>query len=193
MLKFDEPGNSVRKVVRQLPGAAIFEDQAGMQSTALEYLKIRRGWSLQRWMGRTAPVAATSPPRRGTSPAALRYDLTPRRGPLNWRPLARPLSEPSEPPENMCAHRQRHQAEAPGTESEQRRRQKRAERHRKEPKSRQKLICMRAGASGGPAPGASVRHQKEPRAALYMGERGWSGSLCGLSLFKRLERLFICG
>ena len=54
-----------------------------------------------------------------------------------------------EAPENMCAHRQRHQAEAPETESEERRRQKRAERHHKEPKSRQRLICMRAPASGG--------------------------------------------
>ena len=54
-----------------------------------------------------------------------------------------------EAPENMCAHSQRHQPEAPETESEQRRRQKRAERHHKEPNSRQRLICMRAGAAGG--------------------------------------------
>ena len=77
-----------------------------------------------------------------------------------------------EAPENMCAHSQRHQAEAPETESEQRRRQKRAERHHKEPPGTDMYARRRVG-------GASERHQKEPRAAFYM----------GVSLFKSLERL----
>ena len=115
-------------------------------------------------MGRTAPVAATSPPRRGTSPAAVRYDLTPRRGPLNRR-------RGKEATEKGGKASQRAKA-PPETDMYARRRVGGAsERHQKEPRA---ALCTAVSL------GKSLcKSQKEPQAALSM----------GVSLFKSLERL----